>query len=187
MLALALSLAGCAARAKTPAANAAAKPAAPSAPPTPAALSTPQTQIELPKPQPIDPAALATEVPAVTPTEPPAPPRTPTTVRRTPPTRTEPATPSPVISAEPERQPVQEVVSAAEQKRFQDSAQSRKREVANILVQLKRPSRSQQNVVNSIRSFVSLSDEAEKRNDMRQADSLAERAQILARGLQHGK
>jgi hypothetical protein len=41
--------------------------------------------------------------------------------------------------------------------------------------------------LNSIHSFVKLSDDSEKRNEMRQADALAERAQILARDLQHGK
>jgi hypothetical protein len=188
MLALALALAGCAARAKSSTANtAAAKPAPPSAPPAPVALSIPQTQIELPKPQPFDKAALETEIPPATPAEPPMPARTPTPPKRTPPARTEPATPSPVVSAEPERQQFQPVISAADLKRFQDSAQNRKREVARILGQLKHLTKAQQNVVNSIRSFVSLSDEAEKRSDMGQADALAERAQILARDLQHGK
>ena len=42
-------------------------------------------------------------------------------------------------------------------------------------------------MVASIRSFVALSEQAEKYNDMRQADALAERAQILAKELQSGK
>jgi len=189
MLALAIALAGCAARAKSVAANpAAAKPVSTITPPAPVLLSTPQTQFELPRWQPIDPAATVTEVQPPTPAEPPAPTRTVTPPRRTPP-RTEPATTPqpPVVSPELERQPVQPVISAADLKRFYDSAQNRKREVARILAQLKHPSKTQQIVVNSIRSFVALSDEAEKRNDMGQADALAERAQILAHNLQNGK
>jgi len=190
MLALAIALAGCAARAKSVAANpAAAKPVSPVTPPAPVPLSTPQTQFELPKPQPIDPAATATEVQPPAPAEPPLPTRTLTPPRRTPAVRTEPATTPqpPVVSLEPERLPVQSVISAADLKRFQESAQNRKREVLRILAQLKHPTKSQQIVVNSIRSFVALSDEAEKRNDMGQADALAERAQILAHNLQNGK
>jgi len=41
-------------------------------------------------------------------------------------------------------------------------------------------------VAATIRSFLALSEEAEKHNDMRQADALAERAQILAKELQSG-
>jgi hypothetical protein len=89
----------------------------------------------------------------------------------------------------PPREPVQEIVSQADLKRYQESAQNRKREVARIVEVLKSRhlSKAQQNVLSSIHSFVGLSDEAEKRNEMRQADVLAERAQILARDLQNGK
>ena len=38
--------------------------------------------------------------------------------------------------------------------------------------------------MSTIRNFLGLSDEAEKHNDPRQADSFAERAQILAKELQ---
>ena len=190
-LPVALVLAGCAARANSAAAKpATAKPAAAnSAAAKPAPLSTPQTQVELPKAQPIDPAALDTVPPPVV--ETPAPPRpTPPTPRKNPP-RPDPVAPPTPVTTPPEntREPVQEVVSAADLKRFQESAQSRKREVARILDSIKnrRLSKAQQNDVASIRSFVALSDESEKRNEMRQADVLAERAQILARGLPNGK
>jgi hypothetical protein len=65
----------------------------------------------------------------------------------------------------------------------------RRREVSQILAQMGkvRMSRAQQNVVTSIKNFLALSDEAEKRNDMRQADALAEKAQLLARDLRNGK
>jgi hypothetical protein len=81
------------------------------------------------------------------------------------------------------------VISPTEVKRLQDQIQGRRREVNQILEQLskRRPARGQQTIVNDIRNFMALSDEAEKRNDLRQADAFAERAQILARDLQNGK
>jgi hypothetical protein len=163
------------------------KPAAP--PPPPAQpLSTPQTRVELPEPQPVVPAALdrestAQDTPPVV--KPPAAPRRP---------RPEPAatpTPPPATAppAETPRVAIQEVISPTEVKRLQDQVQGRRREVNQILEQLnkRRPSRGQQVIMNDIRNFMTLSDEAEKRNDIRQADAFAERAQILARDLQNGK
>ena len=188
-LSVVLALSGCAARAKTPVAStAAAKPAAPAPPPAPVALSTPQTQVELPIPQPIDPAALLTEPQPSPPPDPPVASR-PSPPRRAAAPRPETTPPPNAAPAEPPRQPFQEIVSPADTKRFQDSAQSRKREVARILDALKsrRLNKAQQNVVANIRSFVELSDESEKRNEMRMADVLAEKAQILARNLENGK
>jgi hypothetical protein len=191
---LTLSLAGCITSAKA-AKNVppAPKPAAPTPAAAPTALSIPQTQVELPRPQPIDPAALPVESPpappppaqaeAPQPVHPPAPPP------RRPQGRPEATAPTAVTPPETERPQMQEIVSAGEVKQLQDSAQTRKREVARILTQLKtrRLNRAQNNVLASINSFVTLSDEAEKHNDMRQADALAERAQILARDLLNGK
>jgi hypothetical protein len=84
---------------------------------------------------------------------------------------------------------VQEIVSPAEVKRLQDQAQARRNEVKQILDRLGRRqlTGTQRNVVATIRSFLTLSGEAENHNDMRQADALAERAQILAKELQSGK
>jgi hypothetical protein len=84
---------------------------------------------------------------------------------------------------------VQEIVSAADLKRLQEQAQARRGEANQILARVTGRSLSpkQQGVVASIRSFLALSDQAERYNDMRQADSLAERAQILAKELQSGK
>ncbi len=50
--------------------------------------------------------------------------------------------------------------------------------------QSRRLNRHQQQVVKSIESFLQLSDQAEKRGDMRQANELAARALVLARELQ---
>ena len=68
-----------------------------------------------------------------------------------------------------------------------DQAAVRRREVNQILDQLGKRStltNAQKNVMATIRNFLALSDEAEKHNDPRQADSFAERAQILAKELQ---
>jgi hypothetical protein len=160
---MALCLAGCAARAKPRTANASAATA-------PQPLSIPQTQVALPKPQPVDPDALAAGPPAA-PVETPPAPRPP---------RSQPA---------PARPPIQEIVPAAEQKRLQESAQTRKREIRRLLdqAQARRLNGDERNLVSRIQSFVKLSDDAEKRGDMREADALAERAQILSRELQSGK
>jgi hypothetical protein len=87
------------------------------------------------------------------------------------------------------RETVQEIVPPAELKRLQEEAQQRRREANQILDQLARRQMSgaQLNVAATIRNFLALSVEAEKHNDFRQASSLAERAQILAKELQSGK
>jgi hypothetical protein len=184
-----LLLAGCATQggaakaAKTPPPP---KPVAASAPAPPPALSMPQTQVTLPPAQPLDPAALATVPPPV---EAPPPAALPSRPRRSPPAAA--STPAPpVVTPVPEqREAVQEIISPAESRRLQESAQTRRREVSRILdlVSRRQLNSAQRNMVATIRSFLSLSDEALRRNDPRQADSQAERAQILARELESGK
>ena len=194
---MAISLTGCVLRGtpKTAAVPAAPKPvaSAPPAPPPPP-LSIPQTNVELPKPQPVDPEAL------IAAPQPEPVPEASTATRSTrrsntasqgaasnspPRTETPPAPPQP----EPERPPIQEIVPAAEQKRLHDSVQSRKADINRILDQTKdrQLGKLQLGVVRTIRSFVDLADDAEKHGDFRQADALAERAQVLARELQSGK
>ena len=74
-------------------------------------------------------------------------------------------------------------------KRLQDQALARRREANQILDQLSRRqlTGTEQGVAATIRNFLALSEEAEKHNDPRQANALAERAQILAKELQSGK
>src|ERR1039458_9796298 len=200
---LSILLAGCELRGKP--AKSAVPPAAPkpvaSAAPAPAplpALSIPQPRVELPKPQPVDPAALETEA---TPPEPPPAVAAPARSRRATPAASQPAPASPPAATPPRppppapppppepRKTVQEIVSPAEVKRLQDQAQARRNEVKQILDRLGRRqlTGTQRNVVATIRNFLTLSGEAENHNDMRQADALAERAQILAKELQSGK
>jgi hypothetical protein len=196
---MALSSAGCVLRGKQQAkANPTPPTPAPAVKPAPAPrpqpLSIPQTQAQLPPPQPISPEALATLETAPPPVESPAEPRAPR--RPTGPVAAPARVEAPPVQAQtppaatPEAEPrptVQEIVSPAELKRLQDSADARKQEIRKVLEQQpKGLSRDQREIVTRIQSFVQLSDEAEKRGDMRQADALAERGQLLVRELQSG-
>jgi hypothetical protein len=80
-------------------------------------------------------------------------------------------------------------VPAAEARRLQDQAQSRRKDVAQILEQLGRRQLNniQKGVIININSFLASSLDAEKRGDMKLADVLADRAQVLARDLVNGK
>lgn len=170
----------------------------PPPPPPPAPLSTPQTQVQLPPPQPVLAEALATaEEPVVTELpEPPAsnrpPRRTPaasTSPRNDPPT---PAANTPVVQPQgpapaPERPRLVEAISPEEQKRLTDSVAARRREVAQNLDQAasRGPNATEKTLMNRIRSFQRLADDAIGAADFRQADQLMERAQILSRELQN--
>ena len=157
--------------------------AAPAPPPAP--LSIPQTDVHLPPPQPVSPEAEATAQP---PEEPAA---TPPPVRSVPkpkPPISRPAeTPAAATPAgpvaPPEHPPIEEVTPAAEQKRFQDEAAARKREVHQIIDSLdrRRLNRHQRGLLERIDSFLKQSDDAEGRGEMRQASELAQRALVLAR------
>jgi len=188
--ALAVLLAGCVLQGKKPVAPA--TPAAPAptaksaAPPQP--LSTPQTQVELPPPQPVSEESLAAgEVSQDTP-EPAAPPRP---VRRNPgPPAASPARPEspapPAAAEEPARAPIQQVLSAEESKRLQESAAQCKRDIRHLVEQarLRRLNAHELSAVARIEGMVKLSDDAEAKGDMREADALAERALVLAKDLE---
>jgi len=189
VLTLAVLLAGCVLQGKKPAAPA--TPAAPApvaksaAPPNP--LSIPQTQVELPPPQPVSDAALAAGDVSQEAPEPPAAPRP---VRRSPglpansPARPETSAP-PAAAEEPAREPIQQVLSADESKRLQDSAAEHKREIRHLVEQARsrRLNSHELSVLTRIEGLVKLSDDAEAKGDMREADALAERALVLAKDL----
>jgi hypothetical protein len=94
-----------------------------------------------------------------------------------------------IPTPEPPRETVQEIVPPAELKRLKEQAQSRRQEVNKILAQVgrRKMTAARQNTIANIKSFLTLSEEAESHNDMRQADGFAERAQILAKELQSGQ
>lgn len=193
--ALVIGTAGCVLRGKPKAAPTPPPPAPAAAAaeaPAPAAgpLSIPQTQVTLPPEQPLNLDALPVETQAAPPESPPRPRH----ASRPRPTAPKPETAAPTVgppaTPPPEsRPPIQEVVPAEEQKHFQEQAQARKREVRQWLdtAGRRRLNRRQQNTVERIQAFLKDSDDAEGRGDMREADALAERAQILLRELQNGQ
>jgi len=191
---MATSLAGCVLPgkpkvAKAPATVVEVPPPPPPAPP-PVPLSIPQTHAELPPPQPLSAEAVATteppEEPPATTTPAPRPVRRPSSQARSEPP---PMPVGPTQPVEPERAPIQEIVPAEEQKRFQDEASAIKRDLRQRLDSLKgrQLSRQEHNLVNRISSFVKLSDDAERRGDMRTAYELADRGRVLAKDLAGGK
>lgn len=97
--------------------------------------------------------------------------------------------PAAAATPEPERPPILEILPDAERKRLQESAAGRRREIHRILDPLdaRKLSDGQRALTARIRSFLQLSDDAEGRGDMRQADALAERAQVLVQELQGGR
>jgi hypothetical protein len=207
---MALWLAGCVVRGKPqakavpppPQLQAAGRPQGAQPAPRPEPLSIPQTQAQLPPAQPIDPEALAATQPPSPPVETQAPPRAPrrTAAHPAPPPRAEPApagTQSAAQAAAPESPPatenevrgeVQEIIPPEELKRLRDSLAARKLEIHRVLdpAQTRKLNKQQSAVVSRIQSFLQQSEEAEKRGDWRQADTLGERAQVLAREFQGG-
>jgi hypothetical protein len=190
-----LALASClqrgpSSKAAAPVTPAAPKPVAAAPAPPPPPLSIPQTHVELPAPQPLEPAALETETAPPDAQLPAVRPPTGTPRRPGPPPAAAPAVTPPPATAEPAEAPrIQEVIPQAELDKLREQAKGRRDEVARIFDQLGKRglARFPKSVVESIKNFLELSKEAEARNDMRQADALAERAQILARDLQNGK
>jgi hypothetical protein len=83
---------------------------------------------------------------------------------------------------------VQEILQPEELKRLQDSILARKQEVHRVIDPplSRKPNAQQAAALNRIQSFLQQAEDAEKRGDLRQADALGERAQILAREFQGG-
>ena len=204
LLAVLLALASCEIRGnakatKTPPVPTAAAvpPPAPPAPP----ISTPQTEIQLPEAQPVTPEALATiQVPPAEP-KPPEPPPEPTakpTTRRpapapqpkqeTPPAVAE--TPPPQPAAPAEEQPrLQPFYSEEERRRILGEIEKRRVEIEGILhgINQRRLAASKRSVIGRIHSFIEVADDAARRGDLRSADSLSQRALILAQELAGGR
>ncbi|MGO9230346.1 MAG: hypothetical protein ACLQKA_14225 [Bryobacteraceae bacterium] len=186
VLVLAASLTGCVLQGKKRAAQAtpaAPAPAAkPSTPPRP--LSIPQTQVEIPTPQPVSEEALAAGQTAQDAPEPATPPR-PVHHNVPPPAANPRPEAPPVVTEEPARAPIQEVLSLPERKQLQDSTAERKREIRRLvdLARSRRLNSHELSVVARIEGLVRLSGDAEAKGDLREADGLAQRALVLARDL----
>jgi hypothetical protein len=113
-----------------------------------------------------------------------------------PPRATEPppvAVQAPPVTPPPEQQPerpaIQEILPPAESKRLQESADGKKRDIKKVLDQTdpRKLNNAQKDLVLRIQTLVRQSDDAEGRNEMRQADLLANQAQVLIRELQGGR
>jgi hypothetical protein len=144
------------------------KPAARQTPAAP--LSIPQTNVTLPAAQPLSPEAVATTVPA----EAPAPVPAPRPVRR-------PAAPAAAAPA-----PVQEAMAPAEAQKLREEAAVR-RHSATFLAEraaARNLNANQRALLERVRAFVRQSEDAERRNNLRQAGELAGRALILAKELE---
>jgi hypothetical protein len=206
-VAMALSLSGCVLPGKPKTVSAAPVPPKPvSLPPSAAPsepLSVPQTQVELPPAQPLSQDAIASTQPLEEVPSTPVPhnnkPQRPGSSRTAASQRTETAAPSappaasspPVQpqSTEPERPPIQEIVPPAELNRLQAEAVKSKQEIAQRLEQFRkrRLSPKESELKEQVQSFVKLSDQAQKKGDMRQAYALAVRGLELAKQLVDGR
>jgi len=152
-------------------------------------LSVPQTSVVLPSPQPVNPDAI----PPLETAQKPAPEKpegSSTPARRV---ARRPATARPEAEPEadtppappPEQPAIQPIMSAEEQRRIQGAIEARRREIADWMTRAKgHPSDHNVSLVERIKSFLTQSEEAEKRGDYAQADALSERAVILAKELQ---
>jgi hypothetical protein len=187
-----VALTGCSVR-KVKAAPVAAPQPAPAVEPARAAvpeepLSIPQTNVELPSPQPISPEALASIPPSQEQPEP-IPPSRPARSRVTQgPARPETVSPEtpPAVTETPPRSRIQALLPAEERLKIKEGVENRWREINDRLsrISYEKLPPEQKSTVERIRSFLSLSERAYNRGDMRQADSLSERALVLARDLE---
>lgn len=184
--AMAIALAGCAARAKQP-------PLPPAPAPPAAPLSMPQTQVDLPPAQAVNPDALTTAPtpPPPTPAPPVAAPPSPSRpARRAPvPAANTTAPPKPDAPPEAARPPIREILAPEVADQLRKSTQAKLRETRQLLAQAQRRQRNaaEQEKVTRINQFVKLAEDTGQSGDLRQADALAERAVILARELQSDK
>ena len=82
-----------------------------------------------------------------------------------------------------------EAISPEEQRRLTESVTTRRREVVQNLdaATTRGPSSTERTMMSRIRSFQKLAEEALSGGDLRQADALMERAQILSRELQSAR
>ena len=175
-----------------PVTNVASAPApSPNPAPPPAPLSMPQTQVDLPPDQPIPAGALDVPPPEREPAPPPAPVAKPPRQRNAAPAAAaaHPETTGPVVAAPPpetERAPIGEILPANEQRQLTADLASKRTEARKLLENLngnKSLTQTQRNSLRRARSFLSQSDDAEKKGDMKQAEVFADMALVFAREL----
>jgi len=101
---------------------------------------------------------------------------------------TPPAAP-PVAAAEPERPQIQEILPAAELNRLQSEATKKRQETVQRLNQIRRRhlSTQDQDTVQQIHSYLNVSEDAQRKGDMRKSWDFADKAVVLARALSEGR
>jgi hypothetical protein len=203
-VAMAISLSGCVVGGKPKVVSAAPLPPKPVSAPTPVAppepLSVPQTHVELPPLQPLSAdAVLSTQAPDETPnptgtSSPPTRPSRPRSNQSAGSQRPEiigpPAPPAtPPQPAESERQPIQDIVPAAELNRLRTEATKNREEIHQRLQQLgrRRLSPKDQDLKDRALSLAKLSDQAQRQGDILKAKELAAKGLVLAKSLFDGK
>jgi len=192
LIALLVTLMGCTLRAgkqavvPPPPSPAVAQPPAPAAP-----LSVPQTAVTLPGYQEVNPDAIpSTQATTTQTTEPEKTEASPavsrprrSTASQKPVAGEEPEAAAPP-AAEPEKAPIQPILTEDEHKRIREAIDTRRKEIDERLNRAKRHvSSHDQSLKERIASFLAQCSQAEKRGDYAQADALSERALILAQEL----
>jgi hypothetical protein len=161
-----------------------------SIPQTSASLNVPRewNAAAIPPEQPPDPpAAKKTEAVVVTqnpvrPAGPPAkPPETAVTTTTTAVPEVEEPAPTPPVESEPA--PFQPIVPVEQQNLLKTAIAQRKRDINNLLTKAGEHGGNDKTVIDRIKSFLNLENEAEKRGDYTQADVLCEKALVLAQDL----
>ena len=158
-------------------------------------LSIPQTAVTLPDLQKVSPDAIPTAQAAAPPvpekTEAPAPPhasRHAAAGPSSPPKAadSEPEAEAPPVQAVQEQAPIQPIMKDDEQKKIKNDIDARKKEINEKLGRVKGRALSEQNqsLGDHILSFLAQCEVAAARGDYSQADSLSERALVLAREIQ---
>ncbi len=93
-------------------------------------------------------------------------------------------TPAPPVQAVTEQAPIQPILGGEEQKKIKGIIEGRKREISDRMNRAKAHlSPHDKSLVDRIESFLQQCEQAEQRGDYSQADSLSERAVVLAQEL----
>ena len=86
-------------------------------------------------------------------------------------------------TAASETAPFQPIIPADQQKQLQNAITARKRDVLSLLAKAGEHGGNDKTLVDNIKLFLNLAEDAEKRGDFTQADNLSERALVLAQEL----
>jgi hypothetical protein len=95
----------------------------------------------------------------------------------------EPEQPAATAPAANETAPFQPIMPAEQQNQLKTTITTRRHDIVNLLNKAGEHPDNDKTVIDRIKSFLNLADEAEKRSDYTQADALLQRALVLAQEL----